>query len=128
MDKSEVSQAAATLGRKGGSVKSVAKAEAVRKNGAKGGRPSGQLVAQWSGDIKVGIWDNETWMLRLYPDRAILKYPTVRWVNNQGGLEHRATRIEGKVHAQLLKVIEQETQDAEDYTERIRDLVWDFID
>jgi len=109
MDKSEISQAAAALGRKGG-------------------RPSGQLIAQWSGDIKVGIWDNETWTLRLYPDRAILKYPTVRWVNNSGSLEHRATRIEGKVHAQLLKVAEQETQDAEDYTERVRELVWDFID
>lgn len=31
--------AAATLGRKGGKVKSAAKADAARANGAKGGRP-----------------------------------------------------------------------------------------
>lgn len=35
----ELSQVAATLGRKGGSVKSAAKAAAVRENGKKGGRP-----------------------------------------------------------------------------------------
>lgn len=38
-DKS-LTEAASKLGRKGGSVKSKAKAEAARTNGAKGGRPS----------------------------------------------------------------------------------------
>jgi hypothetical protein len=36
---SSVSAAAATLGRKGGAVKSEAKSEAARENGRKGGRP-----------------------------------------------------------------------------------------
>jgi hypothetical protein len=35
----EISKAAAAMGRKGGAVKSDAKAEAARANGKKGGRP-----------------------------------------------------------------------------------------
>ena len=37
--KNKLSEAAATLGRKGGSVKSEKKAKAARENGKKGGRP-----------------------------------------------------------------------------------------
>lgn len=36
---SELSKAAAALGRKGGKVKTAAKAKAARENGRKGGRP-----------------------------------------------------------------------------------------
>ena len=36
----DISNAAATLGRKGGSVRSQAKTETARENGAKGGRPA----------------------------------------------------------------------------------------
>ena len=39
MKTTEISQAAAAMGRKGGSAKSEAKTAAVRANGAKGGRP-----------------------------------------------------------------------------------------
>ena len=39
MNKKQISEIAAALGRLGGSVKSKAKAAAARKNGKKGGRP-----------------------------------------------------------------------------------------
>jgi hypothetical protein len=38
-DKKQINEAAALLGRKGGSVKSEKKAAASRENGKKGGRP-----------------------------------------------------------------------------------------
>ena len=41
--KSEVSEAATTLGRKGGSVKSEKKTAASRANGKKGGRPKKEI-------------------------------------------------------------------------------------
>jgi len=40
--KSIISEYLSEIGRRGGSVKSLRKAEAVRRNGAKGGRPSKQ--------------------------------------------------------------------------------------
>ncbi len=40
----EISKAAAAMGRKGGAVKSEAKADAARANGKKGGRPRKQTV------------------------------------------------------------------------------------
>lgn len=121
----QASKAAAAMGRKGGAVKSEAKTAAVRKNGKLGGRPSGKLIAKWSDDIKVGIWDNEEWTLRLYEDRALLKYPTVKWSNNSGSLEHQTTRITGRIHAALIKLAAEQETDAEDYTERARELIWD---
>jgi hypothetical protein len=42
--KFDLSEAAAALGKKGGSAKSDKKAAAVRENGRKGGRPRGQRV------------------------------------------------------------------------------------
>lgn len=123
--KALASSAAVALGRMGGKAKSEAKAAAVRANGAKGGRPSGKVIATWSDDIKVGIWDNETWTLRLYEDRAVLKYPTVKWINNSGSLDYVSSRITGRIHAALLKVAADQVDDLEDYTERARELVWD---
>lgn len=125
MGKDAVSQAAATLGRKGGRAKTAAKTAAVRKNGRLGGRPSGKLIAQWSDDIKVGIWDNEAWTLRLYEDRAVLKYPTVKWSHNSGSLDYVSARITGRIHAALLKVAADQTDSIEDHTERARELIWD---
>jgi len=124
----DASSAAATLGRKGGSVKTAAKAKSSAENGKKGGRPSGKLIAQWSDDIKVGIWDNESWTLRLYADRAILKYPTVKWLGNSGSLDHVGTRITGSTHSALIAIAAEETADVADYTERVRELIWDYMD
>jgi hypothetical protein len=125
VDMESVSSAAAILGRKGGLVKSEAKATAVRENGKLGGRPSGKLIARWSDDIKVGIWDNEKWTLRLYEDRALLKFPTVSWRGNSGNLEYASTRITGRVHNALLNIAAEQADDDEDYTEQVRELIWE---
>jgi hypothetical protein len=121
----EESSAAAILGRKGGLVKSEAKAAAARENGKKGGRPSGKLIAKWSDDIKVGIWDNEKWTLKLYEDRALFRFPTVNWRGDSGSLEYASTRITGRVYAALLNIAAEQADDRDDYTERVRALVWD---
>jgi hypothetical protein len=119
------SKAAAILGRKGGLVKSEAKASASKENGKKGGRPSGKLIARWSDEITVGIWDDEKWTLRLYEDRALLKFPTVSWRGNSGSLEYASTRITGRVHNALLNIAAEQADDDEDYTEQVRELIWD---
>lgn len=49
----DISNAAAALGRKGGSVKSQAKTETARENGAKGGRPA--LVTYQHPDKRILI-------------------------------------------------------------------------
>jgi len=114
-------------GAKGGAAKSDSKTAAVQANGALGGRPSGKIITAWKDDIKVGIWDNEEWTLRLYADRAVLHYPTVKWVNNSGSLKYCSMRIEGKTHARLLKIADNQIADDEDYTEEVKELVWDYM-
>lgn len=118
MDK-QVSDYMAEIGSKGGRASKPTSAA----NGAKGGAPKGKLIAKWSDDIKVGIWDNEEWTLRLYKDRAILHYPTVRWVNNSGSLHYTSERITGRRHASLLKIAQEQADDAADYTDRVSEIV-----
>jgi hypothetical protein len=43
-EQSEISKAAALLGRKGGSVKSEKKTKSCRENGKKGGRPKKKIL------------------------------------------------------------------------------------
>lgn len=54
----DITTAAAALGRKGGSAKSEAKTEAVRANGAKGGRPAFEWLVIRDGRTpgKYSIW------------------------------------------------------------------------
>lgn len=59
MKNTDISQAAAALGRKGGSVKSEAKASAVRANGALGGRPVEYRQFNAYGFLRVKRWDSE---------------------------------------------------------------------
>lgn len=59
MTSTDISQAAAALGRKGGSVKSEAKAAAVRANGALGGRPVAYRQFNSHGFLRVKRWDSE---------------------------------------------------------------------
>jgi len=82
-------------------------------------------ITSWSDNISVGIWNNEYWTLRLYADRAILRYPTVVWSGNSGSLYHEAARITGRVHEALLKIAHDEIADGSDYTERVRQLIWE---
>lgn len=37
-------------------------------------------------DVSVGIWDNEQYVARIYPDKIIVETPSVRWVGNSGSL------------------------------------------
>lgn len=69
----DYSEAAATLGRKGGQAKSEAKAAAVRVNGAKGGRPN-----SWP-----GAEDGERWMRVLIESGACAG--TEAWQLTRGG-------------------------------------------
>jgi len=87
-------------------------------------------IKTWSNDIKVGIWDNETWTLTLYNDKAILHMPYVKWIGNSGSLDEHVTRFDtesgGKMLERFKKIASQEIEDGEDYTERIKELVWDI--
>lgn len=38
-------------------------------------QPSRQLIHEWTGYIKVAIWDECSWTVRLYADRALLYMP-----------------------------------------------------
>jgi hypothetical protein len=48
--------------------------------------PSRKLVAKWSGELKVGIYERCAWSVRLYEDRAIVRMPYVKWANSSGTL------------------------------------------
>jgi hypothetical protein len=86
-------------------------------------------IKTWSDDIKVGIYDDQ-WTLTLYDDKAILHMPYVKWINNSGSLAQHITRFDvdsgAKTLAQFRKIATQEMEDEEDYTERIKELVWDY--
>ena len=86
-------------------------------------------IKTWSDDVKVGIWDDQ-WTLALYDDKAILHAPYVKWVNNSGSLAEHVVRFDAesgtKTLEQFRKIAAQEIEDEEDYTERIKELVWDY--
>lgn len=86
-------------------------------------------IKTWNNDIKVGIWESE-WTLRLYDDKAILHMPYVKWVNNSGSLAERTTRFDAtsgpRIFAAIKKIAAREKEDGEDYTEEIKELIWDF--
>lgn len=85
---------------------------------------SRRLIVEWTRDEKVGIWDNCTATLRLYSDRAIYKGKTVRWVGNSGSLANDHRRINGRIHAQLLALAMQESEDDADYSDEAFELVY----
>lgn len=59
MKATDISKAAAALGRKGGSAKTESKATAARSNGAKGGRPVEYRQFNSNGFLRVKRWDSE---------------------------------------------------------------------
>jgi len=89
-------------------------------------KPSTKLVAEWSGRINVGIYDNCTWTIRLYEDRAIVRMPGVKWTGNTGGYHLYRTRETGRKLAALLAIAERETADAEDYSDEALEVVSDY--
>lgn len=86
---------------------------------------SRKLIATWSDDIKVGIWDSE-WTLRLYSDRAILRRPYVKWTGQSGRYAEATHRIMGRDLASLLAIAAQEEADGEDYTERVYEIASEY--
>ena len=81
--------------------------------------PSRKLIAEWSDQVKVEIYDSCTWRVRLYSDRAVVLMPTTKWVGNTGGYHEDKYRVVGNAHAQLLQIAREETEDGEDYTDRV---------
>lgn len=82
-------------------------------------------IAQWTDNIKVGIYDGE-WRLNLYNDKAILHKPYVKWVGSTGGYAEKTHRITG-AHLERIKTVRaDEIEDECDYTHRIKDLIWDY--
>jgi hypothetical protein len=84
-------------------------------------------IAEWSDDIKVGIYDTE-WALRLYDDKAILHMPYVKWIGNTGSLAMRVIRFsptDSDFHEFSL-IATQEIDDEEDYTEEIKEIIWNY--
>jgi hypothetical protein len=63
--------------------------------------------------------------VRLYSDRAIVRLPYVKWVNNSGSLEYRMERLTGRLLTELLAIAEQEIADDADYTSRVNAIVWE---
>jgi hypothetical protein len=80
-------------------------------------KPSRKLIAEWSRDEQVGIWDNCTATIRLYADRAVYKGNTVRWTNNSGSLAALNRRITGAPHRKLLELAAQQAEDDADYAD-----------
>ncbi len=87
---------------------------------------SRKLLASWSGDIKVGIYDSE-WSVRLYEDRALVVMPIVKWVGNSGGYAEIKSRITGRDLAKLLDIAKREIEDdaVGDYSEDVREIIRD---
>jgi len=75
-------------------------------------------LAQIVRNIQVGIWDNLSEVITVYPDRTLVKSYTVRWVNNSGSLKPTNKRITGAQHVAILQAIknaEADEVDPEDY-------------
>ncbi|MCK9432341.1 MAG: hypothetical protein M0R00_05225 [Candidatus Omnitrophica bacterium] len=86
-----------------------------------------KIIKVWCDDVKVGIWDDE-WELKLYEDAAILHMPYVKWVNNSGTLATHVAKFQAdsKQLQGFLTIAREEIEDGEDYTERIRELIWSY--
>jgi len=92
-------------------------------------RPSTKLVAEWSGKLTVGIYENCAWSIRLYEDRAIVRMPGVRWQGNTGGYHLYRSRLDRSAKGGVVKLNElialraSELADDEDYTDTALDIV-----
>jgi hypothetical protein len=50
--------------------------------------------------------------------------PYVRWTGNSGGLDIARSRLVGRELHQMLDIARQEREDDEDYTDRVKEIVW----
>lgn len=88
-------------------------------------KPSTKLVREWTGEINVGIYDNCTWSVRLYADRAIVRMPGVKWKGNTGGYHLYRSRVVGREMTDLLALAQREIDDDEDYSDDVREILGD---
>ena len=84
-------------------------------------KPSTKLIREWTDEIKVGIYDNCTWSVRIYADRAIVRMPGVKWEGNTGGYHLYRYRALGRCLRDLLALAQSEIDDDEDYTDSVRE-------
>ena len=71
----------------------------------------------------LDIWES-TETLRIYPDRTIHRHPCRRYENsNSWGLGETAERYTGQMHQKLIRLLEEESADGEDYTDRLFEAV-----
>ena len=93
-------------------------------------KPSTKLLQEWTWIVKVEIYDNCTVTIRLYEDRAILRLPGTKWQGNTGGYHLYRSRLDrsnssdANTLRDLLKIADEEKQDGEDYTDRVKELLF----
>jgi hypothetical protein len=87
---------------------------------------SRRLITEWADEIQVGIYDNCTWRIRLYADRAVVKMPGVKWVENSGSYHDYHYRITGSDLARLRQIAEKQEADDSDYTEEAFNIASDY--
>jgi hypothetical protein len=87
---------------------------------------SRKVIKVWEDWYQVGIWENCKQSVKLYEDRAIIKIPYVKWVNNSGSLDWSTERVTGKMLALLSTIAKQEVEDQEDYTDQVMDCVREY--
>jgi hypothetical protein len=79
----------------------------------------GKLLREWAGEIDVGIYENCTWSVRLYEDRAVIKMPGVRWTGNTGGYHLYRSRASVEQLRELRAVLADEQADGETYDDNL---------
>lgn len=83
-------------------------------------KPSRTLLTERRHTTSLDIWDNLEIVVRIYPDRTIIRRPCRQYSGeNSWGLGESVCRYTGPAHQTLLTILEQEREDQEDYTGRI---------
>ena len=82
-------------------------------------KPRAKLLREWTDTTTVGIYEDCTWTVRLYEDRAIIKMPGVRWTGNTGGYHLYRSRATAEQLAELRAVLAEEREDDEEYDDTL---------
>jgi hypothetical protein len=80
-----------------------------------------KVIAKIERSVQVGIFENCTLSIRIYPDRTLVREPYIRWVGNTGGYAERNLRLEGEAHMALIRAADRATQDRVDPTDYVFD-------
>jgi hypothetical protein len=77
-------------------------------------KPSTKLLAKWSGELTVGIYERCAWSIRLYEDRAIVRMPYVKWIGQTGTLDFARNVYTGRILRKLL-ALAADTSEVDQY-------------